>query len=189
MKGVAAVIAPMLLSVSSAVLAGPSPGPGPAPHGSPQATADAWGSIRFLVGDWVGEGSGKPGQGRGSFSFRFDLEQKILVRRSHSEYPAAGEKPAIVHDDLMVCYPDPAGGRILAIYLDNEGHIIHYVAESDGPGRLVLVSEPRASSPGFRLTYTRLEGDTVAINFEIAPPGGTEFVPYLSGKAARAAKP
>lgn len=111
MKGVAAVIAPMLLSVSSAVLAGPSPGPGPAPHGSPQAAADAWGSIRFLVGDWVGEGSGKPGQGRGSFSFRFDLEQKILVRRNHSEYPAAGEKPAIVHDHLMVCYPDPAGAE------------------------------------------------------------------------------
>ena len=74
MKGVAAVIAPMLLSVSSAVLAGPSPRPGPAPHGSPQAAADAWGSIRFLVGDWVGEGSGNPGEGSGFVSFRFDLE-------------------------------------------------------------------------------------------------------------------
>ncbi len=105
----------------------------------------------------------------------------------------AGSSPAAGYSEWLrrtrIFYPDPAGGRILAIYFDNEGHIIHYVAESDGPGRLVLVSEPRAPSPGFRLTYTRLEDDAVAITFEIAPPGGTEVVPYLSGKAARVARP
>ncbi len=189
MKGVAAVIAPVLLSVFTAVLAGQSPAQSPPPHGSPQAAVDPWDSLRFLVGDWVGEGSGRPGEGSGSFSFRFDLGENILVRRNHSEYPPSGGKSAIVHDDLMVCYPDPAGGRILAIYFDNEGHVIQYVAETDGSGRLVLASEVKPSSPSFRLTYTKLAGDTVGIKFEIAPPGRTEFVSYLSGKATKVAKP
>jgi hypothetical protein len=39
------------------------------------------------------------------------------------------------------------------------------------------------------LTYTRLAADTVGIKFEIAPPGRADFVPYLSGKATKAAKP
>ena len=186
MKGVAAVIAAMLLSVSSAVPAGPSPAQGPAPHGSPQVAADAWASIRFLVGDWVGEGTGKPGEGSGSFSFRFDLGENILVRRSHTDYPAAGQRPALVHDDLMVCYPDPATGRILAIYFDNEGHVIRYVGDTSQPGRLVLVSEASGHSPTFRLTYTTAAPDSVTIAFEIAPPGHPDaFTPYVTGKAIR----
>jgi hypothetical protein len=154
-----------------------------------QPASDLWASVRYLVGDWLGEGNGKPGEGSGSFSFRFDLGENVLVRRNHSEYPASDGKPAIVHDDLMVCYPDPAGGRILAIYFDNEGHVIHYVVETDEGGRLVLVSEANPSSPGFRLTYTKLVGDTVGVKFEIAPPGRADFVPYLTGKATRVPKP
>lgn len=180
---VLAIVSPALAGVEAAT---PSPANGAS---AAQPRSDVWASVRYLVGDWVGEGSGKPGEGSGSFSFRFDLGENILVRRNHSEYPASVGKPAIAHDDLMVCYPDAAGGRILAIYFDNEGHVIRYVGETDEGGRLVLVSEPNPSSPGFRLTYTKLAGATVGIRFEIAPRGGADFVPYLSGKATRAAKP
>jgi hypothetical protein len=191
MRGAGLAASVLVLAIVSQALAGGetanrSPAKGTS---AAQPASDVWGSVRYLVGDWVGEGSGKPGEGSGSFTFRFDLGESILVRRSHSEYPASGGKPAIVHDDLMVCYPDPAGGRILAIYFDNEGHVIHYGAETDGGERLVLESDAKPSSPGFRLTYTKLAGDTVGIKFEIAAPGRADFVPYLSGKATRAAKP
>ncbi len=191
MRGAGLAASVLVLVIVSPALAG-----GEAANRSPakgtsaaQPASDVWASVRYLVGDWVGEGSGKPGEGSGSFSFRFDLGENILVRRNHSEYPVSGGKPAIVHDDLMVCYPDPAEGRILAIYFDNEGHVIHYAGETDEGGRLVLASEPKPSSPGFRLTYTKLAGETLGIKFEIAPPGRADFVPYLSGKATRAAKP
>jgi hypothetical protein len=152
------------------------------------AREDPWAGWRFVVGEWAGEGSGRPGEGAGSFSFRFDLGEKVLMRRSHTEYPAQGQKAAFVHDDVMICYPEPAGDRILAIYFDNEGHVIHYTADASRPGRVVLVSEASGSSPGFRLTYTQTGPDAVTIEFEIAPPDRPgEFVPYLTGRAVRTA--
>ena len=48
-----------------------------------------WNKWDWLIGEWKGEGSGQPGQGSGTFSFSFDLDRNILIRKSHSEYPAA----------------------------------------------------------------------------------------------------
>lgn len=43
--------------------------------------------------------------------------------------------------------------------------------------------------PRFRLTYTKREGGTLAIKFEMAPPGTPDaFRTYLEGPAARDAK-
>jgi len=53
--------------------------------GQQNLTGDNW---NWLVGEWIGEGSGQPGQGGGTFSFAYDLDENIIVRKSHSEYPA-----------------------------------------------------------------------------------------------------
>jgi len=42
-----------------------------------------WSKWTWLVGEWSGEGNGKPGSGGGTFNFKPDLDQKILVRKSH----------------------------------------------------------------------------------------------------------
>src|SRR5262245_3983457 len=82
---------------------------------------DSWEPYRFLVGEWVGEGSGQPGKGSGDFSFGFDLQGKILVRKNHAEFPAASGRPALAHDDLMVTYHAGGDGPMKAIYFDSEG--------------------------------------------------------------------
>jgi hypothetical protein len=160
---------------------------------------DPWASFQFLIGDWVGEGSGQPGQGEGRFSLKPDLEGKILVRRNHASYPAQGGRPPVSHDDLMVIYPgEKESAR--AIYFDNEGHVIHYTVTSGGrilitptrnvaglitPG-LVFLSESQPSGPRFRLSYTQEKAGLVSIKFEIAPPGKPdEFKTYLEGKVRR----
>lgn len=61
-----------------------------------------WSNWLWLIGEWKGEGSGQPGQGDGTFSFKTDLDGKILVHKSHSDYPASGNRPAVVHDDLIL---------------------------------------------------------------------------------------
>ena len=68
---------------------------------------NTWDKWSWLIGEWQGEGSGKPGQGSGTFNFKTDLDGKILVRRSHSEYPATDARPATIHEDLMVVYTRP----------------------------------------------------------------------------------
>lgn len=139
-----------------------------------------------LVGEWTGEGAGNPGSGSGTSSFQFDLQKQVLVRRSHSEYPASGGRPATVHDDLMVIYPG-TGQESHAIYFDNEGHVIEYTATwSAGDDTLTFLSKPASGAPQFRLTYKKVDAQTLTVAFEMAPPGQTgAFKPYVSGRLKR----
>src|SRR5258708_2227149 len=92
-----------------------------------QATPkNAWADWDFLIGYWPPvQGVGVPGQtSSGSFSVLADLGGNFRVQKSHSEYPAAGGRPAVVHDNLMIIFPE--AGVPKAIYFDNEGHVIHY---------------------------------------------------------------
>ena len=64
-------------------------------NASPAHKPAGWGPVEYLVGDWTGEGGGGPGQGGGSFSFRPDLQGKILVRHTiRYEMPSPPEAGA-----------------------------------------------------------------------------------------------
>ncbi len=115
---------------------------------------DPWKGLQFLAGEWVGEGAGSPGESAGACSFTFDLQRKVMVRKSFAE------APTFRHEDLMVVYLDK---DLKAIYFDSEGHVIHYTVES-GPDSVRFLSEQ------YRLTY-RKEGDKLLLDFDIAPPG------------------
>lgn len=149
--------------------------------GQQNSTWDKW---SWLVGEWAGEGSGQPGQGGGTFSFKQSLDNKILVRESHSEYPASGNKPAIIHNDLMIVYPDYTGNPVKAIYFDNEGHTINY-SISYADKSIALTSEKIPNVPVFRLTYTLLENDIVNTKFEMSQDG-EKFSTYIEGKSKKA---
>jgi hypothetical protein len=143
----------------------------------------AWGNWKWLCGDWVGEGSGTPGQGTGWFSLHPDLGGKVLVRKGHAEYPKAQDRAEIVHDDLMIIYADPGGQLNKAIYFDNEGHVINYSIANSGES-IVLVSLREKDVPLFRLTYSALDKDHVNITFEMSQDG-EKFVTYTEGPCRR----
>lgn len=144
-----------------------------------------WDKWKNLIGEWVGEGSGQPGQGSGTFSFQTDLDGKILVRKSHSEYPAAQNKPAIIHDDLMIIYLDLLGTPSKAIYFDNEGHIINYIMAYTDTS-IVLTSEAVQNLPIFRLTYTLIGSNTVNVKFELSSKENqNDFKTYIEGKSKK----
>jgi hypothetical protein len=137
----------------------------------------AW---KIVMGDWTGTGSGEPGKGSGGFSFKPDLQGSVLVRKSHSEYPAIQGRPATVHDDLMIVYAEQGSTR--ATYFDNEGHVINYTPSFSPDGKtLTLVSDSAPNTPTFRLTYASAGPDVLRINLEIAQPGTSTFKSYVSG--------
>jgi hypothetical protein len=139
---------------------------------------DGFSPVRFLVGQWKGEGDGQAGQAAGAATFRFELEGKALIRRSHADYPAANGRLASHHEDLMTIFAE--GGQLKAIYFDNEGHVIRYAAATV-PGGVAFTSEP-APGPRFRLTYLQKPDATVTVRFEIAPPSAPDaFKTYLEG--------
>ena len=146
--------------------------------------ADPLKALEWLQGEWTGEGGGDPGQGKGGFSFRLDLDRHVLVRKNFSDYPATKDRPAAHHEDLMIVHPD-AGGKLAAIYFDNEGHVIRYQVTASERSATFL-SDALAATPRYRLTYTMTASDTVNIRFEIAPPGKPEeFKTYLTAGARR----
>jgi hypothetical protein len=143
----------------------------------------SWDKWNWLMGEWVGEGSGIPGQGGGVFSFKLDLDKKILVRKSHSEYPATHDKPAILHEDLLIVYPDKTGSPGKAIYFDNESHVIQYtITYSEKSIR--LTSDKSSNAPVFRLTYVYLDDSTVNTKFEMSQDG-EKFMTYIEGKSKK----
>ena len=158
----------------------------------PKATAD-WGPFSFLVGEWSGEGAGKPGEASGGFSFAFELQGRVLVRRNYAEYPATKDKPGFRHDDLMVLYHESPSGAaeagVKAIYFDSEGHVIHYRASlSEDQKTLTLQSEPVPSEPQYRFIYRRIDPTNMKFEFDIAPPGKPDgFSKYIEGSLRKKA--
>jgi hypothetical protein len=152
---------------------------------------DPWSPLSFLVGEWEGEGSGKPGQGSGGFTFTADLQGKVLVRKNYAEYPATKERPAFRHDDLMIVYRDDTGKQFHAIYFDSENHTISYGIKAIDSNTVEFLSEVDPATPRYRLTYHKTSSDTLSIKVEIAPPGKPDsFATYIEAvcrrKSARA---
>ena len=152
----------------------------------PQSKAgDRWAPLAFLIGEWTGEGGGGPGQGSGGFSFLPDQDGKILIRKNRADYPASKDRPAFSHTDLMIVYNEPGETKLRAIYFDMEDHVIHYAVEPSTDGNSV-----RFVSDNFRLTYRKTGSDTLALKFEIAPPGQPgAYTTYIDATAHRNQKP
>ncbi len=149
-----------------------------------QPRSQGWPGFQFLIGEWEGEGKGTPGEGEGTFSFLPDLQNTILIRKSHTVYPAANGRPAFAHDDLMIVYRDTT---LRAIYFDNEGHTIEYSVALDAEAKsATFTSAVVPNSPRYRLSYIALDENRVKITFAIAPPANPEeFRTYVEGTAKR----
>lgn len=148
-------------------------------------STNQWKSLSFLLGEWVGEGSGSPGEATGEFSFTSELQNTILVRKSFANYPAQNGRPAVRHDDLMVVYND--GNSVKANYFDNEGHVINYnVNISQDSLSVIFISDPVLTSPRFQFTYTKIDDSKMKFSFDMASPGKPEdFTTYINGVVKR----
>ncbi len=148
-----------------------------------------WAPFQFLIGSWASPVSGQPGEGvSGSTIFSYDLDQKVIIRRSRAEFaPEPGQKEGNVHEDLLVIYRQPGEVQFRAIYFDNEGHIIHYTVSS--PARqpaVVFDSEANEKSPRARLVYEADQDGNLSVEFFVAAPGG-ELMSHVKGTVERKA--
>jgi hypothetical protein len=139
---------------------------------------------RFLIGSWVSDGPASSGSG--SCSFRFNLGDHILVRTNHAELPVSGAQVAAAHDDFMVIFPGTTEAQGRAMYWDNEGHVIEYSATWSPDGTSLTFISKAGPGPQFRLTYKKVDADSLTVSFEKAPPGQSgAFKPYTSGQIRR----
>jgi len=144
-------------------------------------TREPWKKLDFLLGVWTGIAGEKDtplGAGQGSFSFKPELQQKIIVRRNNAQYDSGAQ-----HDDLMVIYIDAPNDPPRAIYFDTEGHVIRYKLTFPSANRVVFESEGAQSGPKYRLTYW-LEDGSLNGRFEVAAPG-SDYQTYLKWKSKK----
>jgi hypothetical protein len=144
-------------------------------------------SLKFLVGKWTGEGTNESTAGSGFFTFEPDLQNKVLVRKNHAEYPAANGRPAAIHDDVLIVFADTAAKQIRGFYTDSEGNTINYIVSvsSDG-GRVVFLSDPKDAGTRYRLTYRVTQPGRMTLTFESAPPDTPDaFKQFIEGRVQR----
>jgi hypothetical protein len=148
-----------------------------------QHAKNPWEKWDYLIGEWVGEGNGQPGQGEGKFSFQTDLDGKIMIRKSHTVFPATANSDEIKHNDLLIIYQVGTDGEKEAIYFDNEGHTIKYKVNLTEKS-IIFTGNITANAPRMRFSYTEINSKAVSITVELASPQTPDdFRPYLSGKA------
>ena len=64
--------------------------------------------------------------------------------------------------------------------------MIDYAVSAPAEGALQFLSDASAGKPRYRLTYRKSSAETVALKFEIAPPGKPDtFTTYIEATVRR----
>lgn len=156
-----------------------------ATHTEPQQIeekAPPFAPLNFLMGTWSATvGAGTAGaKGIGTYTFATDLDGHALARTSSTDKCSGPAGFNCQHHDQLTIYPQPNG--LTALYLDSEGHVIHYAVTAPDPHTAIFLSTD--PGPHFRLVY-HLEGATMTGKFQFAPPGSTDFHSYLEWSGTR----
>lgn len=150
----------------------------------PNATRDPLDALHFLEGGWAAHSTGQGATSEGTYSFLRELKGHVLARHGK---PANCQGPASFdceHGDLLYVFQEAPGQPLKALYLDNEGHVIHYDVTVPEPGTAIFLSEPAGGGPRFRLTYT-LRGEVLSGKFQMQLPGQTDWRSYLEWSGGR----
>ena len=147
--------------------------------------ADPWKALGFLQGTWEAKTSGQSAaQAQGTYTFQMELKNHVLAR--HSRY-AGCKGPADFdcdHGDLLYVYQDAAGQPLKALYIDNEGHVIHYSVSTPTSTSAEFVSDASQSGPQFRLLY-ELHDAVMSGKFQARMPGQNEWKSYLEWSGSK----
>jgi hypothetical protein len=152
-------------------------------HAQAPAT-DALAPLDFLTGPWIAATNAPAGSSAGNvlgtYTFTRTLAGHALERTGTVASCKGPQDFDCNHHDSLIIFPE--AGALAALYLDNEGHVIHYLITLPDPHTAIFLSQGPPQAPRFRLTY-HLEGTgpkaIMTGKFQFAPPGSDDFHSYL----------
>ncbi|MFQ5918447.1 MAG: hypothetical protein ACE5I4_00190 [Thermoplasmata archaeon] len=153
---------------------------------------DRWAPFRPLLGEWIGIGTGLPGEGSEEMDCEFVLQGKFLRIRNHSVYEPQEKNPeGEVHEDWsFISYDEMRDAFVLREFFV-EGYVNQYVLDevSDDERTLTFLTESIENLPeGWkgRETFRFLPDDEFQNTFELARPG-EDFKVYVETRLRRKA--
>lgn len=142
-----------------------------------------WLILKPFVGEWKGEGSGKPGIGKYERSYKFILNKRFIEIRNKSTYEPTTQHPdGELHEDIGYFSYDNGRKTFMLRQFHVEGFVIRFRIDSISPDKktIVFISESIENIPsGYRAkeTYRIISDNEIEETFEIAEPN-KEFDVY-----------
>ena len=142
--------------------------------------ADPLAPLDFLLGTWSAATNGGSAGSTvvGNYTFARELGGHVMQRTGAPSNCEGPKDFDCLHHDQLSVYAEQ--GAPMALYLDSEGHVIHYAITTPDAHTVVFLST--TPGPKFKLTY-HLEGSgpkaVMTGKFQFAPPGSDDFHSYL----------
>ena len=156
-----------------------------------QPPADAalatWQRLHFLLGTWEAKTGGSGTAGAtvvGNYTFREDLNGNAIVRTSTLDSCKGPNAFDCQHHDTLELFRE--GADVKALYVDSEGHVIHYTVTA--PDAHTAVFSSSGPGPAFRLTYEQQGAGAAMVmsgKFQMAAPGSNDFHSYMEWSGAK----
>lgn len=151
-------------------------------------TASPLAPIEFMIGEWHGKSSGRPGEGTVHRVCERVLNDRFIECRSTVTYPPQEKNPkGEVHVERAFFSYDKAAKTIRLRQFHGESFVVTYSADEAGR---VFVSDHVENTPaGWRAreTYETPSADKWIERFDLAA-AGKEFTTYSSSTLERAKK-
>ncbi len=145
--------------------------------------ADVWWPVRPFIGNWEGDVSGEPGDGKAERSYAFALRDQFIQVTNKSVYPPQEKNPkGEVHQDVGFISYDKAAKKFILRQFHVEGFVNQFALQSfDQEHRtFVFVSTAIENiAPGWRAReiYKFPSNDEFIETFALANPGH-DFATY-----------
>ena len=135
--------------------------------------------MNFLLGTWSARTvptKASPALVLGEYTFRTDILKTVVTRVSATDACLAPQSSDCQHYDALTVYHDAGDPTLHALYLDSQGHTIHYDLSFPDATTAIFFS----TGPGtqYRLVY-HLQKNILTGKYQTAPPGSTNFVSSL----------
>lgn len=136
-----------------------------------------WKPIRFLLGDWSGEGTGFGRRSSVLHTYEFILQEQFIHSRTIAKFePESRDAEGEVHEDWGFFSYDPQRQTIVFREFLSEGYVnAHFLETVEPPtDTLVFSSESCEGAGGMRVRLTiRVTGqDEYEMALELAQPEG-----------------
>jgi hypothetical protein len=152
----------------------------------PATAENPWKALSFLEGTWDArtQSGSANAQASGTYTFKPELKHHVLARYSKLGDCKGPKAYDCKHGDLLYVYQEAENQPLKALYLDSEGHVIHYTVSAPEPNTALFVSEASPAGPQFQLVY-QLKDSVLSGKFQMRMPGQSDWKSYLEWSGAQ----